>query len=382
MDILLYQICVLLYTSGEMEQYDWFIEHLIFGVKYASEKALSAIMSIQLDTQHDLDKATVLFCRIAAEFKQTPWAHLQLTKLIQSNDETNIELCVDAIQTVRGPKMAQYGLAHAYTECGHIDKATDIYSQLPIVDDFKMIDGLLTAVQNQRKAQFLENFLKATEKCLPPKYRQRIFEKLLSVIGVDENIEQLERVCLMMIAEKLMPEDRTRNWIIKLFKANNVAIPGGWKSKYSWHLYQQNKLHAMLENDRLDEANAYYTNIQSQCDVMGEKLTRYLLAKNAEAGNVAFFQHFRELHQNDFTSSFKRSFKLPHFECKAYIAADRCAEYIDYLRATLENLGRWKSDDGEVKLDVPISLMDLMETPNAYEQREFFFVEYICFEFG
>lgn len=367
MDNLLCQLFIALNAAGELEEFDWFIEHLIFDRKYASEKALSVIISIQLDERNDLNRATELFYRMAKEFKQTPWAHLLLTKLIQNGDEQNVERCLNAIKIVR-PKLVRYSLAHAYTECGHIDKATEIYAALPIVEDFQTIDDLLTAVQNQRKVQFLQNFLNATKTCIPSQCRRQVFEKLITVLLAENDIEQLNRVCAVMVAEQLLPAEKIRNAIINVFAANNISIPNGWTTNYRWHMYQQQLLHSLLEQNRLERANAYYLAIEKECDIIGAKLTRFLLAKNAEKGNVTFFQQFREFHQHNFATK-KHRLSFTTFECKAYHAADKSIEYIDCMRTDLEDLGRWQNNE---LLDISISVMDMIDTPHAYNQCKLF----------
>lgn len=357
------KICHLLIVAENTSEFDWFVENIIFARNYASEKALMMILSHQLDVHNDLEKATEYFIRIVKQFKQTPWTHLLLTKLIRQDDDINIGRVIKAIESLRSTNLAHCLLAHAYTDCGHIDKASQIYSELPKFC-FEQIKVLSQTAQRQWKITFLRNFVKSAKSCMDEKSRTILYEMLIVMHSDEHNVDQLKEVCNEMLSEKLKPKDGMVT-TIKRLAAHNIAVPIEWLVEYSYGAKYQ--LHTLLEQQKLAEANALYLSHGSDY-IFGNRLSTYLLSKNAENGNIKFFQQMRSVLGWHFAEE-KHGLAFTEFECKAYLKADEFFAYMGCVRRDFKRCFDSKMNDTPERIDLPVAVMDMMEMKPIYNQR-------------
>lgn len=356
------KICHLLIMAEDSREFEWFVENIIFARNYASENALMVILSYQLDMRNDLDTATEYFLRIVGQFKKTPFSHLLLTKLIREEDDMNISRVIKSIEILHNKNLAQCLLAHAYTDCGDLVKASQIYSVLPKFE-LEQIKRLSQTVQNQWKIRFLQNFLESAKNCMDRKGRVILFETLIMMYSDEQNVEQLEAVCDQMQSEQLKPKEGMLA-ISRRLEQHNIAIPNEWNVEYRWKSGPKYKLHTLLEQHKLTEANEFYVSNGGD-DIFGSRLGRYLLSKNAENGNIEFFKKMRSVLGVQFGEK-KHILSFASFECKAYLKADKYLKYMEYVR---EDLQRCVDSMIAERNDVPVSVMDMMDKHEIYNQR-------------
>lgn len=116
-----------------------------------------------------------------------------------------------------------------------------------------------------------------------------------------------------------------------------------------------------LEENNIEEANKVLYDCLRTESSLPKSVIRYCLLKNAESGNISFFE--------DLTSKFDAHTKMQldfyKSECKAYAAAGRSQEYLRLIRDAItknsDNLERLAGSFSPVIIDM------IAKTPDIYD---------------
>lgn len=359
---ILYDIISSLNTLEQSDELDWFIENLVFTRKYIDKMILDIIMRIYLTDRTNTDEALILFCRIVDQFQRTPWIQVLIRRFAENEDIDGLESILAASIKVHGRTNSFYNMAFAFVECGRINQANKIFTSLNINNDVLKIEHHIGHLKARREKEYLYNLLMATDKCIPTHYRLKIFEAMLELYAYDNEIEKIEKICAMMASENLVPKEDVEK-IQAIFKRKNIEIPEIWTSSQRQQEENYEKiLHDHLDNNKLEEANSLFSNLLQEEKSIHRNLLRYILKKNAENGNVEFFDGLR----NRFDPSTKSQLRFPTFECEAYIKSGKHQQYIELLR---NDTSKESADLKVFVINLPNHLIDLiMDCPSVYNE--------------
>lgn len=351
---LLCKIFANLASQSNFDEFNWFLDKLIFTRKYISINVLQIIVQSSLTKYQNENVTLWLIERIADQFRVTPKLHMVACELINREDVEGLQKILEISSKIHGKTNSFLNMAFAFVACNRVDQAKKIFDSLKITNDTERLQQLIENFRLRRHEKYLYNLLAATKENVSKHCREQMFVALLSLLLEENMTAEISAICSDMDQETIIPSDKDRKKLIHQFKQRQLKVPESWL-KSTLDAYEV-QLKQYLDENCLEKANELLLECLESKRPIERQWLRYCLMKNAKNGSIDIFVHLR----TKFDIETKLQLNFFKYECRAYNCANKDLEYIKMIESAIEGTDGKIADLKSIAVSISGDIIDMI----------------------